>query len=139
MAPTTLGGLKPVLYMLSVLGTYHTWGRTVLDGSLSHLLTALHGSKPYVLPGTESPLRTRITGIYWPIDYLLDVLIVFFWEAVDGSHPATSAVGIYFLAQYFSVLTGVYVDSLRLGQSGKTTPTRWVLLFFSARFCLSDV
>ncbi|EAW19763.1 uncharacterized protein NFIA_093830 [Aspergillus fischeri NRRL 181] len=129
MAPTTLGGLKPALYMLSVLGTYHTWGRTVLDGSLSHLLTALHGSKPYLLPGTESPLRTRITGIYWPIDYLLDVLIVFFWEAVDGSHPATSAVGIYFLAQYFSVLTGVYVDSLRLGQSGKTTPARLVLGF----------
>ncbi|PKX89960.1 uncharacterized protein P174DRAFT_412656 [Aspergillus novofumigatus IBT 16806] len=132
MAPTTLGSLEPVLYMLSVLGTYHTWGRTVLDGSLSHLLTALHGSKPYILPGTESPLRTRITGIYWPVDYLLDVLIVFFWEAVDGSHPATSAVGIYFLAQYFSLLTGVYVDSLRLGQSGKTTPTRtmlWVLLF----------
>ncbi|PTU21755.1 hypothetical protein P175DRAFT_0434760 [Aspergillus ochraceoroseus IBT 24754] len=122
MAPTTRNQLKATLYLLSALGTYHTWGRTVLDGSLSHLLTALHGPNlPYILPGTESPLRTRITGIVWPIDYLLDMLLVFFWEAVDGSHPATSAIGIYFLAQYLSVLTGIYVDSARRSQSGRTT------------------
>ncbi|KAF5856601.1 hypothetical protein ETB97_007101 [Aspergillus alliaceus] len=93
-------------------------GGPSLDGSLSHLLTALHGSNlPYILPGTKSPLRTRIAGIAWPIDYLLDMLLVFFWEAVDGSHPATSAIGIYFLAQYLSVLTGIYVDSTRRSQS----------------------
>ncbi|KKK13019.1 hypothetical protein ARAM_001878 [Aspergillus rambellii] len=134
MAPTTRNQLKATLYLLSALGTYHTWGRTVLDGSLSHLLTALHGPNlPYILPGTESPLRTRITGIVWPIDYLLDMLLVFFWEAVDGSHPATSAIGIYFLAQYLSVLTGIYVDSARRSQSGRTTipigTTLWLLLF----------
>ncbi|KGO77078.1 hypothetical protein PITC_006860 [Penicillium italicum] len=124
--------LKPTLYMLGLLGTYHTWGRTIADGTLVHLLGALHGGKEYILPGTDSPLRTSITGIYWPIDYLLDILIVFFWEAVDGSHPATSAIGIYFLAQYFSILTGIYVDSLRLGQSRAITPVRtmlWLLLF----------
>jgi len=118
MAPTTLNQLKAALYLLSTLGTYQTWGRTLLDGSLSHLLTALHGPNlPYILPGTKSPLRTRITHIIWPVDYLLDMLVVFFWEAVDGSHPATSAVGIYFLAQYLSVLTGIYVDSARQSQS----------------------
>ncbi|KAI9369637.1 hypothetical protein BJX61DRAFT_536280 [Aspergillus egyptiacus] len=131
MAPS-ISGLKPALYALVALGTFSTWGRTVLDGSLAHLLTAMHGSKPYLLPGTEAPLRTRIIGIYWPVDYLLDILIVFFWEAVDGSHPGTSAIGIYFLAQYFSVLTGFYIDGLRQGQSAKITSFRvmlWVLLF----------
>ncbi|KAJ5958022.1 uncharacterized protein N7479_005172 [Penicillium vulpinum] len=124
--------LKPALYVLSLLGTYHTWGRTIVDGTLVHLLQALHGGKEYILPGTDSPLRTSITGIYWPVDYLLDILIVFFWEAVDGSHPSTSAIGIYFLSQYFSILTGIYVDGLRLGQSRAITPVRtmlWLLLF----------
>lgn len=116
MATNNLGKLRPALYLLGLLGTYHTWGRTVIDGSFFHLLKALHGPHPYVLPGTDSLLRTTITGIYWPVDYLLNVLIVFFWEAIDGSHPATSAIGIYFLSQLFSVLVGLYVDSLRVGQ-----------------------
>lgn len=117
MTVITLTQLKTTLYFLSALGTYHTWGRSILDGSFSHLLTALHGPNlPYLLPETNSPLLTRITGIYWPVDYLLNILVVFFWEAVDGSHPATSAVGIYFLAQYMSVLTGIYVDSARRNQ-----------------------
>ncbi|KAJ5329224.1 hypothetical protein N7452_009614 [Penicillium brevicompactum] len=147
MTVITLTQLKTTLYLLSALGTYHTWGRSILDGSFSHLLTALHGPNlPYLLPETNSPLLTRITGIYWPVDYLLNILVVFFWEAVDGSHPATSAVGIYFLAQYMSVLTGIYVDSARQNQLVRTT--LWLLLFqmtavactgpFWALWCLSD-
>jgi hypothetical protein len=109
--------LKSVFCLLGLLGTAGTWGRSLIDGTLVNLLQALHGGPEYILPGTKEALRTTFTGIYWPIDYLLDVLVVFFWEAVDGSHPATSVIGIYFLGQYFSILTGFYVDSFRHGQT----------------------
>jgi len=108
---------KRVLYMFAILGLYNTWGRSAIDGTLTSLLKALHGPKPYTLPGTDCALKTSITGIRWPIDYFLDVLIVFFWQAVDGSHPTTSAIGIYFLGQYTSILTCFYIDSFRLGNA----------------------
>lgn len=110
-------GATLVFYGLAILGFYYTWGRTVIDGSLSQLLNALHGEKLYIFPGTNSALKTYITGIYWPLDYLLNVLVVFFWEAVDGSHPTTSVIGIYFLGQYISILMTLYIDSSRLGNA----------------------
>ena len=111
--------LDGVFSALAIFGFYNTWGHTIIDGSLAILLTALHGEKPYVLPGTDQLLRTSITGIRWPFDYLLNILIVFFWEAVDGSHPTTSTIGIYFLGQYLSILISVYINSSRLGHAGK--------------------
>ena len=111
--------IKQVLSALAIFGFCNTWGRTVADGSLARLLTAMHGGEPYVLPGTHELLVTSITGIRWPLDYILDVLIVFFWEAVDGSHPTTSAIGIYFLGQYYSILMTIYIDSNRPGNAGQ--------------------
>ena len=102
-----------IFYALALLGFYNTWGRSAIDGTLILLFRALHGSKTNLLPGTTSLLKTTITGIRWPIDYLLNVLIVFFWQAVDGSHPSTSVIGIYFLGQYFSILTSFYINSWR--------------------------
>lgn len=119
MAPSAAITLP--LLVLAAVGTWGTWGRTVQDGTLTALLNALHGPRPYVLPGTKSLLRSDFTGV-WPVDYLLQVLVVFFWEAVDGSHPTASAIGLYFLLQYFSVLTVVYTDSFRAGNAGK-----WIL------------
>jgi hypothetical protein len=109
--------LKLVFYALAALGLYNTWGRSALDGTLMRLLQALHGEKPFILPGTKSPLKTRITGIRYPIDYLINVLIIFFWQAVDGSHPSTSIIGIYFLTQYYSILTSFYINSFRMGNA----------------------
>lgn len=85
-----------------------------MNGTLLHLFTALHAQE--TLPGTTFPFRTRLTGIYWPIDYLLDVLIGFFWQAVDGSHPTASLVGLYFAGQHASVVTTLLVDSYRATQ-----------------------
>ncbi|KAI1412761.1 hypothetical protein F5Y13DRAFT_42312 [Hypoxylon sp. FL1857] len=125
----TLGPAKAALYILGLVGTLGTWGRTVADGSLVHLYTALHGGGSYILPGTESALKTSFTGIYWPIDYLLDVLVIFFWESVDGSHPDSSAIGIYFLGQFFPILVAFYVNHLRGGNASIVTPTLWALSF----------
>jgi len=129
--------VKFILYTLGLLGTLGTWGRAAGDGTLVHLFHALHGPKEYVLPGTASLLRRSLTRIYWPIDYLLDVLIVFFWEAVDGSHPGTSAIGVYFLGQLFPILVAFYMDYFRQGQGLGSRLIRFVgsLLGF-ALFCL---
>ncbi|KAI0114563.1 hypothetical protein F4776DRAFT_673829 [Hypoxylon sp. NC0597] len=126
----TLGPAKAGLYILGLVGTLGTWGRTVADGTLVHLYTALHGGSSYILPGTEYALKTSFTGIYWPIDYLLDVLVIFFWESVDGSHPDSSAIGIYFLGQLFAILVPFYVNHLRGGNGPSiVTPTLWALSF----------
>ncbi|KAK6858153.1 hypothetical protein PG995_005852 [Apiospora arundinis] len=102
------------LYLFSFIGIVQLWGRTVIDGTLLNLFSALHGPAPYLLPGTQTPLRSTFTGIY-PIDYLLRVLVVFFWEVADGSHPSSSAIGLYFLGQYFSVLVVFYLENVRHG------------------------
>ena len=110
-----------VLYAFAALGFYNTWGRAAIDGTLLLLFKALHGSKPYTLPQTDSLLKTTITGIRYPVDYLLNVLVIFFWQAVDGSHPTTSVIGIYFLGQYFGVLTSYYINSWRSGNAPRWT------------------
>ncbi|KAK2057590.1 hypothetical protein LY76DRAFT_594073 [Colletotrichum caudatum] len=105
--------MNSLVYTLGALGTAQTWGRAALDGSMRHLVPVLLGRADYVLPGTSTPLRQAFTGVYWPVDFVLRVLVVFFYEAVDGSHPATSAIGIYFLGQYLGCLVVMYTDSLR--------------------------
>ena len=107
--------MKLFFYTFGLLGILGTWGRASLDGTLVHLFDALHGSQGYVLPGTSSLLRGRFTGISWPIDHMLKVLVVVFWEAVDGSRPGTSAVGVYFLGQLFPILVAFYLDHCRRG------------------------
>ena len=108
--------MRTVLCVLGLLGILGTWGRAVADGILVHLFYALHGADEYIVPGAKEALRKSFTEIYWPIDYLLDVLVIFFWEAVDGSHPAASAIGIYFPGQLFPILVAFYTDNLRAGQ-----------------------
>lgn len=105
--------IRIILYVLGLLGTIGTWGRTAADGTAAHLFQALHGADEYILPGTKTALRKSFTGIRWPIDYQLGILVIFFWEAVDGSHPATSAIGIYFLGQLFPIIVAFYVDGSR--------------------------
>lgn len=119
--------IRAVLYTLGLLGTAGTWGRAAMDGTLVHLFYALHGADEYILPRTKVALRKGFTGIYWPIDYLLDVLVIFFWEAVDGSHPATSAIGIYFLGQLFPILVAFYVNSFRAAKGSGASLIRFVL------------
>ncbi|KAI9164133.1 Epoxide hydrolase aurD [Paramyrothecium foliicola] len=135
MSKATILHTRPIrvaLYGLGVVGILGTWGLAAADGTLLHLLRALHGADEYLLPGTKSLLKKSFTGIYWPVDYLLDILVVFFWEAVDGSHPAASALGIYFLAQFLPVLVAFYVDNTRAGRGfGRKlfVPTLWALSF----------
>lgn len=129
-----LKGANITFCVLGILGFYSTWGRTIIDGTLARLLTALHDSKPFCLSGTHEPLQTHITGLYWPVDYLLNLLILFFWEAVDGSHPTTSLVGFYFAGQHLSIVVAHYVDSYRRGNA-----KRWVIGYVSGACSMSDI
>lgn len=110
---------KTILCILGVLGILQTWGRSALDGTLQHIHNALHNTDGYILPGTNDQLRKSFTGIYWPIDHLLDVLVVFFWEVVDGSHPTTSVIGTYFGGQLFAIVVGFYQDGVRGGRGSR--------------------
>lgn len=133
MAEITVSRARWILYIFAFLGLSNTWGRAAIDGTLTLLFRALHSSEPCNLPGTNSLPRTTIRGIRWPLDYLLNVLVLFFWQAVNGSHPTTSVIGIYFLGQYFGVLTSFYVNSWRLANS-----RRWSIAYVGLTPMLVD-
>jgi hypothetical protein len=69
------------------------------------------------IPGSDQPLRLRFTG-FAPLDYWFTIMVLFFWEALDGSHPATSLAGIYFLGQLVAIWTLVWVEGSRAGNRG---------------------
>ncbi|ORY03479.1 hypothetical protein BCR34DRAFT_492387 [Clohesyomyces aquaticus] len=117
-----------ILLALSAYAFYATWGISLIDGTLGHML-AIRGAKIPLIPGTHEPLRLHFTGIP-PIDYWYTIMVLFFWEAVDGSHPATSLTGIYFLGQLVAVWTLIYVEGNRISNQGLTVAKTllWTLL-----------
>ncbi|PYH76979.1 hypothetical protein BO82DRAFT_345895 [Aspergillus uvarum CBS 121591] len=120
---------ESLLYLVGLVGMLGTWGRSALDGSTGLLLRTLDGSKPYILPGTEATLRRTFTGIRYPLDCTLSVLIAFWYEAIDGSHPAASAVSLYFLGQLLPCIVIAYVNGIRGERPSLLKPTLWLLLF----------
>lgn len=71
-----------------------------------------HG--PRVLPGTDKPLKTTYIGVP-PIDYQMTVLALFFWEVVDGSHPAASLFCFHFATQVACGWSLIMIEGLRRG------------------------
>ncbi|KAI1387735.1 uncharacterized protein F4822DRAFT_291238 [Hypoxylon trugodes] len=127
--PSSVGGsaLKAVFLGLGFLGLLATWGRTIADGSFGLLEEAMSGE--YTLPGSDSILRDRFSGI-GPLDYVARTLVVFFWEAVDGSHPKTSAAGTYMAGQMATVINAQFLDGLRRGNGASTLkPSVWWFIF----------
>ncbi|KAH7383547.1 hypothetical protein BKA64DRAFT_760312 [Cadophora sp. MPI-SDFR-AT-0126] len=121
--------MRWTLYILGFLGFYGTWIRSALNGTLLILFRSLHVTG--TLPGGELPLKSSLTGIYWPVDYLLNMLIVFFWQAVDGSHPSTSLFGLYFAGQHLAIIVTLYVDSYKTkrAQTNESSPSLWLYIF----------
>lgn len=103
---------KSLLCLLGVVGLLGTWGRTAADGSSELLTQALDSATPQMLPGTEAPLLRTYTGVQ-PIDYILTMLVLFWWEVADGSHPATSAISLYYLGQLVPAAIITYTNALR--------------------------
>ncbi|RYP73828.1 hypothetical protein DL771_003406 [Monosporascus sp. 5C6A] len=91
---SSVGGpaLKAVFCALGFLGFLATWSRTIAHSSLALMQESLKGE--LILPSTEHALRDSFSGMA-PLDYIARTLVVFVLEAIDGSHPRTSAAGIY--------------------------------------------
>lgn len=113
------------LYTLGLLGFYRTWIRSALNGPLSIVFTSLHVTG--TLPGGGLPLKTSLTGIYWPLDYLLNMLIVFFWQVADGSHrqvySGCTSRGNTLLSSSLSTSTRTKSRKARVRSSGKLCPS----------------
>ncbi|KAL4865152.1 hypothetical protein BDV12DRAFT_211221 [Aspergillus spectabilis] len=118
---------KAALCAVGLMGILGTWGRAIADGSMELQMQAVQ-SPIHILPGTQSALRRTITGIRYPVDFALNLLIVFWFEALDGSHPAASAVSLYFLGQLFPCALIVYLDSLRGNRPSLLKPTLWIVI-----------
>ncbi|RYP50670.1 hypothetical protein DL769_010919 [Monosporascus sp. CRB-8-3] len=104
--------------------------RTIADGSLALMQESLKGE--FILPSTEHALRDSFSGIA-PPDYPARMPVVFFWEVIDGSHPRTSAAGIYMAGQMAPVIVAQYLDGLRRGQGESAIgPSLWWFLFAAA-------
>jgi hypothetical protein len=110
------GPIRLVMYALSACAFYATWGISLWDGTMKHMLE-IRGAEIPLIPGTDKPLRLHFTGIQ-PLDYWFTIMVLFFWEALDGSHPATSLTGIYFLGQLVGIWTLVWVEGSRVGNRG---------------------
>jgi hypothetical protein len=115
-ASAKYGPARVTLLLLSACAIYATWGRSFIDGTLNHMLDIRLADVP-LIPGTKEPLRLHYTGIP-PLDYWFTIMVLFFWEAVDGSHPGTSLTGIYFLGQLVGIWTLVWVEGCRSGNRG---------------------
>ncbi|KAL5342865.1 hypothetical protein BJX70DRAFT_394307 [Aspergillus crustosus] len=119
---------KTLLFALAAIGAWGTHGRSAADGSTALISEAL-ANPNYLLPGTQSGLLKTFTGFQTPFDLILRLLTLFWWEAADGSHPAASAVSLYFLGQLLPGVVIVYLNALRGDKPSIVMPTLWLLLF----------
>jgi hypothetical protein len=69
---------------------------------------------PRLLPGTNESLKTSYTGIP-KLDDRLTVLVLFFWEMVDGSKPNASLLCFHFVGQIVAGWGLCMMESLRTG------------------------
>ncbi|GKZ33987.1 hypothetical protein AbraIFM66950_004118 [Aspergillus brasiliensis] len=125
---STLWPAKSLLIALGAVGVLGTWGRTALDGS-TELLTKVLDDPNGQLPGTQVLLQRTFTGIRIPIDHIISTLVVFWYEAVDGSHPSSTAVALYFLGQLLPCLVIIYTNAQRGSKPSLVRPTLWLTLF----------
>ena len=114
-----INSTKVTLALLSAASYYATWYILLNNGTTDHMVQIRDvGSR--LLPGTKEPVRTVYTGVP-SIDYQLTVLVLFFWENVDGSKPAGSLFCFYFAMQVACGWGLLMIESLRYGN-------RWAVI-----------
>ncbi|MCJ1404566.1 hypothetical protein MMC11_007792 [Xylographa trunciseda] len=114
-APVSL--LQLSLIALSGLGAYLTWGLALNNGTLS-MMERIREYGPQLLPGTDVPLKQSYTGIQ-AIDNQLTVLVLFFWQLVDGGMPGASLGTFRFASQFVPGWGLVVLESMRSGNKGR--------------------
>lgn len=108
-----------VLLLLCAAGYYGTW-HILLNNGTTEYMAHIRDVGPRLLPGTNEPLKTKYIGIP-AIDYQLTVLDLFFWEIVDGSHPAASLFCFHFATQVACGWSLLMLEGLRRGH-------RWMVI-----------
>jgi hypothetical protein len=101
---------------LAIYACYATWGLNVIDGSVGRMLAIFNADVP-VLTGTDVPVKTHFTG-FPPLDNWIVFMIVFFWEALNGSHPSLVIEGLYFFGQVTAMWTLMCLEGNRNGNKG---------------------
>lgn len=110
MASTTTI-VKVLLLVLSIIGVFGTWILVQRNGALS-LLEQIASRK--LLPGTNQPLQKSFTGIK-AVDDQLKILVIFFWQVVDGSTPTSSLQSLHFEGQVIAGWVLCMLEGLRDG------------------------
>ncbi|KAJ5639915.1 uncharacterized protein N7484_007777 [Penicillium longicatenatum] len=103
---------KSLLCIFGAVGITGTWVRTALDGSTEQLMKVMDDPQGR-LPGSQALLQRTFTGIRDPMDHIISTLVVFWYEVVDGSHPASTAVALYFLGQLLPCILIAYTNGQR--------------------------
>ena len=111
--PSLINVTKAALAFWSAVAYYATWHILLNNGTTEHM-ARIRDVGPRLLPGTKEPVRTVYTG--GPsIDYQLTVLVLFFWENIDGSTPAGSLFCFHFATQIVCGWGLIMIESLRHG------------------------
>ena len=115
--PASVYLLQATLVALSALGAYLTWGLALSNGTIT-MMEYTRNVEPQVLPGTDSPLKQSYIGIQ-AVDNQLTVLVLFFWQLVDGSMPNASLSTFRFASQFVPGWGLVVIEGMRSGNKGK--------------------
>ncbi|GME43468.1 hypothetical protein GTA08_BOTSDO00033 [Neofusicoccum parvum] len=70
------------------------------------------------LPGTDVPLTREWTGV-GRIDRQLTVLLIFFWQLLDGRYPQATLQGVHFFGQMGAFWTLMQLEAKREGNKSR--------------------
>jgi hypothetical protein len=130
--PTTLSSFSPaewyllsqrnnvliVLFLLSLLGAFGTWGLAKSNGLLVAIDALVSQDQPE-FPGTHALLLKSYTSINF-IDYQLSSMVTFIAPLLDFSHGETSLFGLHGLGQLGAAWTLMMMESMRMGNRART-------------------
>ena len=102
-----------ILLCLFCIAIYSTWYLVYNNGTVD-LLAHARQNEFNSLPGTPAPLKEVYTGL-GVIDNQLTVLVLFFWEIVDGSIPPASLHAFHFAGQIAAAWGLIMIESMRTG------------------------
>jgi len=120
-----INATKLAFFLLCAAGYYYTW-HILLNNGTAEYMSRIRDDGPQLVPGTNEPLKTVYIGIpaigslltahgMPAVDYQLTVLALFFWEVVDGSHPAASLFCFHFATQVACGWSLLMIEGLRRG------------------------
>ena len=101
------------LLFFSAAAFYAVWYIFMHNGSTDQLGHVLKVG-PRTLPGTQELIKTVYTGIP-AIDKQLTILVMVFWEQVDGSSPSNSLFCFHFAMQTACGWGLLVIESMRRG------------------------